>query len=191
VKSTRASVGNPSPTTLTMVTLETAGGPLQSLTASLKPHEPANSCTKPPFMILKAIPTQRRIVQACNHPGTQRPVAQYSAFTHPLHFPVKTTMIINNKSPTPSPTPFSPLNSSSHRHIVCSSSDCDCQSVTSNYCNRRSSGQVMTTPTSTTTTTTIYVSSTKNTKKSEKNLYHLHLPQPSPTQSLLAQHTLM
>jgi len=168
VKSTRASVGNPSPTTLTMVTLETAGGPLQSPTASLKPHEPANSCTKPPFVILKAIPTQRRIVRACNHPGTQRPVARYSAFTHPPHFPAKPTMIINNNSPTPSPTPLPPLNSTSHQRIVRSSSDCARPSVTSNYCNMRSSGQATTAPTSTTTTTTTYISSTKNTKKSEK-----------------------
>jgi len=157
-----------------MVTLEAAGGPLQSPLISLTPHKPVVPCQQPPLSNAKAMSNQRCIVRQNKQPGTTIHVARYSPHRQPTLLPAKPTMT-TAASPVDLSTSWRSSTHTAHRLIVHQPHSSASQSVVPN-CLSKSVGPTRTTSTHTTAMTTLYISSQKHTKKQKKNLYSYHLP---------------
>jgi len=105
-------------TPLTMVTLETAGGPIQSPPPPSPPHKPPESSQQHSSSITQAIPMQQHFVGNRNNPGTQLYVNWHGPNANHTPFPAVVTMAANNH-PHLSSMPQITLSTRNRRCIVC------------------------------------------------------------------------
>jgi len=89
---TRTYVANPSFTPLTMATLETAGGPLQSLWSPTPTCMHADSCQKPHLPLFMAILPEQRLTSTQKSPGTAMHARGYDRSTKLIGSTVDPTM---------------------------------------------------------------------------------------------------
>jgi len=152
-----------------MVTLETAGGPIQSPLPPPPPHKPPESSQQQSPPIFPDIPLQHQPLDLRNNPGTQTNVDRHGPNADHTPNPAAVTED-DNDHPTLPPTPLTTPSTRDRRRIVRIHRDSSrSQPTTRSTSIRLTVGNMTHTTQGTTATTTSHTSSQQYTKTKKKD----------------------
>jgi len=155
-------------TPLTMVTLETAGGPIQSPSPPPPPHKPPEPSQQHFAPVIQAIPLQHRSAGTRNNPGTQTYVDRHGPNADHTLSPAAVTMATSDHPPIP-PTPLITLSTRDRRRIVRNHRDPFRSQPLRRSSIRQQDGNTTHMPHITTATTTTHTSPQQYTKKKKND----------------------